>query len=138
MLTTSFRRQNNKKTTFRLRPQTDFIRLVSSKLVLWGASCRQGRPFRPIFEKTNNLCCTLHKLKKPARKVGGEAANFWCPSFEFWRGGTRSRIVLRTCERSEPATPSENFRQAMKNIRQVAKRTLGRPKARQNEIQKKG
>ena len=27
------------------RPQTDFIRLVSSKLLLWGASRRLGRPF---------------------------------------------------------------------------------------------
>ena len=34
------------------------------------------------------------KLEKPARKVGGEAAHFWCPFFEFWRGGTRSRIVF--------------------------------------------
>ena len=30
---------------FCLRPQTDFIRLVSSKLMLWGASRRPGRPF---------------------------------------------------------------------------------------------
>ena len=34
------------------------------------------------------------KLEKPARKVGGEAAYFWYPFFEFWRGGMRSRIVF--------------------------------------------
>ncbi len=37
---------------------------------------------------------TWPKFEKPARKVGGEAAHFWCPVFEFWRGGTRSRIVF--------------------------------------------
>ena len=35
---------------------------------------------------------TLPKIEKPARKVGGEAVNFWCASVEFWRGGTRSRM----------------------------------------------
>ena len=34
---------------------------------------------------------TPPKLEKPARKVGGEAAQFWCPFFEFWKGGTRLR-----------------------------------------------
>ena len=38
--------------------------------------------------------CTFPESEKPARKVGGEAAHFWCPFFEFWRGGTRSRIVF--------------------------------------------
>ena len=39
---------NNKKSqklTFRLRPQTDIFRLVSSNLVLRGGSRRPGRPF---------------------------------------------------------------------------------------------
>ena len=29
------------------------------------------------------------KLKKPACNVGGEAANFWCPFFDFWMGEAR-------------------------------------------------
>ena len=37
---------------------------------------------------------TPQKVEKVARKVGGEAANFWCPFLEFWSGGTRSRIVF--------------------------------------------
>ena len=37
--------QQKSKMTFRVRPQTDFIRLVSSKLVLWRASRPPGRPF---------------------------------------------------------------------------------------------
>ena len=37
---------------------------------------------------------TPPKLQKRAPKVGGFAAHFWCPFFEFWRAGTRSRIVF--------------------------------------------
>ena len=37
--------QKSKKTSFCGRPQTDLIRLVSSKLMLWEASRCQGRPF---------------------------------------------------------------------------------------------
>ena len=35
----------------------------------------------------------LH-LEKRAPKVGGFAAHIACGFFEFWRGGTRSRIVF--------------------------------------------
>ena len=34
------------------------------------------------------------KLEKKAPKVGGLAAHFACGFFEFWRDGTRSRIVF--------------------------------------------
>ena len=34
------------------------------------------------------------KLKKRAPKVGGFAAHFACGFVEFWKGGTRSRIVF--------------------------------------------
>ena len=37
---------------------------------------------------------TPPKLKKRAPQVGGFAAHFACGFFEFWRGGTRSRIVF--------------------------------------------
>ena len=35
----------------------------------------------------------LQESKKGEPKVGGFAAHFACGFFEFWRGGTRSRIV---------------------------------------------
>ena len=41
-LTTKQKRQEN---IVCVRPQTDTIRLVSSKLMLWGASRRPGSPF---------------------------------------------------------------------------------------------
>ena len=37
---------------------------------------------------------TPPELEKPARNIGGEAANIGCLFFEFWRGGTRSLIVF--------------------------------------------
>ena len=37
---------------------------------------------------------TPPKLKKRAPKVGGFAAHFACGFLEFWKGGTRSRIVF--------------------------------------------
>ena len=37
---------------------------------------------------------TPPRLEKRAPKVGGFAAHFACGFFEFWRGGTRSRIVF--------------------------------------------
>ena len=40
------------KMTFRLRPQTDFIQLVLSKLVLWGVPVLQGGRFERFFDKT--------------------------------------------------------------------------------------
>ena len=43
----NIRKTNN----FSVRPQTDTIRLVSSKLVLWWGSRPPGRPFWPIFWK---------------------------------------------------------------------------------------
>ena len=36
------------------RAQTDFIWLGSSTLMLWGASCRPGRPVWPIFWKISS------------------------------------------------------------------------------------
>jgi len=44
-------REETQKIIFCVRPQNDFIRLVSSKLMLWGASRPPGRPFWPIFWK---------------------------------------------------------------------------------------
>ena len=43
--------QKYQKTIFRLRPQTDFIRLVSSKLMLRTAFRPPGRLFHRFFEK---------------------------------------------------------------------------------------
>ena len=37
--------------TFRILPQTGFIRLVSSKLMLWGVPVVQGGRFDRFFEK---------------------------------------------------------------------------------------
>ena len=37
---------------------------------------------------------TLPKPENPVRKDGGEAANFWRPHFESWRGGTRLLIFF--------------------------------------------
>ena len=34
------------------------------------------------------------KTQKRVPKVGGFAAHFACGFFEFWKGGTRSRIVF--------------------------------------------
>ena len=42
---TPLTKQNHRKKCFRIRPQTDFIRQVSSKLMLRGGSLPPGRPF---------------------------------------------------------------------------------------------
>ena len=49
---------------------------------------------------------TFPKLEKPARKVGGEAVHFWCPFFEFWRGGTRFLILFLEVFARRPLTLS--------------------------------
>ena len=40
--------------------------------------------------------------------MGGEAAHFWCPFFEFWRGGTRSRTVFLEVFKRRPLILSDD------------------------------
>ena len=37
---------------------------------------------------------SLQNSENPHAKWAGFAAHFWCPFFELWKGGTRSRIVF--------------------------------------------
>ena len=58
--------------------------------------CRRKELMASVRKPREKLCASAFhpsKTRKPARKVGGEAAHFWCPFFMFWTGGTRSRIV---------------------------------------------
>ena len=57
-----------------------------------------GKNQWPACENLENNCAPARsafpKLDERAPKVGGFAAHFACRFFEFWRGGTRSRIVF--------------------------------------------
>ena len=74
--------------------------------------CRRKQIMECVRKPREKLCArarsTPPKREKPARKVGGEAAHFWCPFFEFWKGGTRSRIVFREAFARRPLSLSDD------------------------------
>ena len=60
---------------FCVRPQTDFIRVVSSKLVLRGASRRPGQPFRQMFGK--RIFCLKNETEGDQTTFAGCPADSW-------------------------------------------------------------
>ena len=72
-----------------------------------------------VRKPRENLCASeFHpsKIKNRAPKVGGFAAHFACGFFEFWRGGTRSRIVsLEVFARRPLILSDDNTNKSQKN-----------------------